>query len=84
MKEINGSYALRATFLEIQGDILKEYKTAMTKKVSLKLPGKTRWRSVIFCGESLFYNKAALKRLAITDGVILKNDVPANILDDSF
>ena len=48
------------------------------------MPGKTRWGSVIVCAESLIYNKAALKRLAITDKVILKSDVQANILDDSF
>ena len=84
VKEISSSHALRATFLEIQDNIVKENKTAMTKKVSLKLPGKTRWGSVIFCAESRLYNKAALKRLAITDKVILKSDVQANILDDSF
>ena len=70
VKETKSSHALRETFLEIQDNIVKENKTVMTKKVELKLIKKI--------------NKTALKRLAITDKVILKSDVQANILDDSF
>ena len=33
VKEINSSHTLRATFLEIQDNIVKENKTAMTKTV---------------------------------------------------
>lgn len=84
VKEINSSHLLKSTFTEIQDDMIKSDKTKKAKKVSLKLPGNTRWGSIIFCIESLLYNKKCLKRLVITDGVILKHRVQLNILDDNF
>ena len=43
-----------------------------------------RWGTILFNAESLLYNKKALKRLAITDGVILRHDIQIRILDDDF
>lgn len=84
VKEINDSHLLKSTFTEIQEDIIKSDKSKMTKKVFLKLPGNTRWGSIIFCIESLLYNIKCLKRLVVTDGVNLKHRVQSNIIDDNF
>ena len=82
--EVNSSHLSKATFNEIQDDIVKTDKTKKAKKVSLKLPGNTRWGSILFNAESLLYNKKALRRLAITDGVILGHEIHTSILDENF
>lgn len=52
------------------GDIMKaeafkyteeSEKDKKVQKVSLKLPGKTRWGPILFCAESLLYNKRDIK-----------------------
>lgn len=52
----------------------------------MKLPGATRWGSVIFCIESLFENRKALKTLAISDDLpaVLNKDVSTNVLPEDF
>ena len=84
VKEVNSSHLLKATFNEIQEDIVKTDKTKKSKKISLKLPGNTGWGTILFNAESLLYNKKALKRLAITDGIILRHDIQISILDEDF
>ena len=83
VNEINGSHVIRATFVKIQTEIYKS-ETSKRPKVSLKLPGKTRFGSIIFCAESVLFNKKALKTLDITENVILKDNVRRNILDENF
>ena len=75
VNEVNGSHILKAAFTEIQDDIVKADKTKKAKIVSLKHLGGTKWNSIFFCVESLLHDKKDLKRLAITEGVILRNDL---------
>lgn len=77
VKEVNASHLIRAKFTHIQTD-------RKQKVISLKLPGKTRWGSTIFCSESLLYNKVALKTLAISDDVCLKQQIKTDILSETF
>ena len=84
VKEVNSSHLSKATFNEIQDDIVRTDKTKKAKKVSLKFPGNTRCGSILFNAESLLYNKKALKRLAITYEVILRHDIHTSILDENF
>lgn len=49
-------------FVEIQKN-----NTEDTKKVTLKLPGKTRWGSNLRCLKSVFVNRVNLSRLAISE-----------------
>lgn len=77
VKEINSSHLTKAKFTEIQ-------RKRKQKVISLKLPGKTRWGSIIFCIESMLYNKVALKMLAISEDVFLKNKVKKDILSETF
>lgn len=77
VKEINGSHLTLAVFNQIQ----KEKKGSV---MSLKLPVKTRWGSILQCMESLNYCKYALKLLVVTEDATLKigNNVKRNCLDD--
>lgn len=82
VKEVTSSHTTKAVFVSIQEQRKLENKELQT--VSLKLPGNTRWGSMIFCIESLLANKQSLKMLTITEGIILKSNVKQTILSDEF
>ncbi|KAF2883163.1 hypothetical protein ILUMI_23011 [Ignelater luminosus] len=64
VKEINKSHCLSATFKKIQVE-----KNETKISISLKLPVKTRWGSIIHCLKSLLDIKYDLKALAICESV---------------
>jgi hypothetical protein len=85
VNEVNMSQVIRSTFTDIQ--IKKNvslHKPATA--ISLKLPVKTRWGSIIFCLRSLLDTKYALKQLAVVEELdrVLDKAVKATILDDSI
>jgi hypothetical protein len=61
VKDINNSHILRAKFDRIQKD-------KKGSSITLKLPVKTRWGSIISCFESLSDTKYFLKALAVEEG----------------
>lgn len=81
VNSINKSHCIKANFLKLQKIKSVELHAQI---VSLKLPGKTRWGSMVFCIESLLSNKQALKTLSITENIILKTEVKRTILADEF
>lgn len=78
VKKINRSHKLRAVFNKIQ----KEKKI----KLSLKLPGKTRWGSILFCFQSLLANRNVLELLVVCEALKDKigATIKAKVLDDRF
>ncbi|KAF2882968.1 hypothetical protein ILUMI_23196 [Ignelater luminosus] len=79
VKEINKSHILSATFKKIQ---VKKNETKIS--ISLKLPVKTRWGSIIHGLKSLLDTKYALKALAVCESVedILSKSISKLILDE--
>lgn len=79
VKTIKNSHILKALFDEISSE--KRFKD----QISLKLPGKTRWGSHLFCLESLQSNKVVLQTLAVNEKAQADLD-PSNkrkLLDDA-
>lgn len=78
IKEINNSHVLSATFRKIQVE-------KKGKSISLKLPCKTRWGSIIHSLKSLLDTKYALKSLAVCEDTedILNKRVSNLILDET-
>ncbi|PKB92587.1 hypothetical protein RhiirA5_444124, partial [Rhizophagus irregularis] len=74
---------------QVPSAILKRYQNSnYDKKISLKLPVKTRWRSSAICLNSLQLNQLAIE-LTITElsrnqTVRIDDDVKSIILDDGF
>lgn len=79
VKEVTGSHISLAQFNKIQ---LQNY----NKVLSLKLPVKTRWGSILNCINSLITSKSALQMLMVTEGENLKfsRNVKQNCLDDEI
>ena len=61
VKTIKRSRILQAIFDEISSG--KKFKD----QISLKLPGKTRWGSHLYCLQSLQSNKVVLQTLAVSE-----------------
>lgn len=80
VKAIKNSHKLNTAFIE------KQLTTDV--KVSLKLPVKTRWGSLVSCLESLKENKQTIKTMAIDETISdVINKVPTlkvNMLSDDF
>lgn len=78
VKTIKHSHILKALFDEISAE--KKFKD----RISLKMPGKTRWGSHLFCLESLQSNKAVLQTLVVNEKaqLQLKPEIKKRILDD--
>lgn len=79
VKTIKNSHVLLALFSEIAAE-----KKAFKDRVSLKLPGKTRWGSHLYCLESLQSNKAVLQTLVVNEKAQanLKPEIKKRVLDD--
>lgn len=79
VKTVKHSHVLLALFNEISAE-----KKAFKDRVSLKLPGKTRWGSHLFCFESLKSNKVVLQTLVVNEKSqpYLKPEMKKRVLDD--
>lgn len=79
VKTITHSHILKALFDEISAAD-KMFKD----RISLKVPGKTRWGSHLFCLESLQSNKVVLQKVVVSENAqsYLKPEVKKRILDD--
>lgn len=80
VKQIIRSHYVLAKFTKLQ-------KQKSITNISLKLPRKTRWGSILYCIRSLMANKFTLKVLAVTEGIenYLTPSVLESILnEDSF
>lgn len=79
VKTITHSHILKALFDEILAAD-KKFKD----RISLKVPGKTRWGSHLLCLESLQSNKVALQTLVVSEKAqsYLKPEIKKRILDD--
>lgn len=76
VKTIKHSHILQAIFDEIASE--KRFKD----RISLKLPGKTRWGSHLFCLQSLQSNKVVLQTLAVSEKAELEPSMKRRLLDD--
>lgn len=76
IKTVKNSRILQALFDKIQSE--KKFKD----RVSLKLPGKTRWGSNLFCLQSMLSNKSVLQKLAVSEETELSSDMKRKLLDD--
>lgn len=79
VKDINNVHILKATLLNIQ--------KSTNKVISLKMPVKTRWASLVSCLQSLIQNQKSLRKLAWSEDkhIIDKlGDLKLLILDFSF
>ncbi|CAH1112832.1 unnamed protein product [Psylliodes chrysocephalus] len=76
VKTIKNSHVLKALFGRFQ--LEKSQKT----RVSLKLPGQTRWGSNLFCLQSLLSNKYALQKLAVSEEAEISSEMKRQILND--
>lgn len=77
VKTIKNSHILKALFDEISSE--KRFKD----RISLKLPGQTRWGSHLFCLESLQSNKVVLQTLAVNEKADLDPSIKRTLLDDA-
>lgn len=79
VKTIKQSHVLSALFAEISAE-----KKPFKDRVSLKLPGRTRWGSHLFCLESLKSNKVILQTLVVSENArpYLKPEIKKRVLDD--
>lgn len=77
VKTIKNSHILKALFNEISSE--KRFKD----RISLKLPGQTRWGSHLFCLESLQSNKVVLQTLAVNEKADLDPSIKRTLLDDA-
>lgn len=77
VKTIKNSHILKALFDEISSQ--KRFKD----RISLKLPGQTRWGSHLFCLESLQSNKVVLQTLAVNEKADLDPSIKRTLLDDA-
>lgn len=62
VKQIIRSHCVQAKFTKLQ-------KQKNVTNISLKLPGKTRWGSILYCFRRLLANKFTLKALAVSEGI---------------
>lgn len=76
VKTIKNKHTLKALFDRFQLD--KKFKD----RVSLKLPGQTRWGSTLFCLQSLMSNKSVLQKLAVSEEAEISPDMKRQLLDD--
>lgn len=76
VKTIKNSHILHALFDKIQSE------KRSNERISLKLPGKTRWGSSLFCLQSLLANKSVLQKLAVSEEAELTPDIKRRLLDD--
>lgn len=74
---LKNSHLLKAIFDRLQSE--KKFKD----RISLKLPGTTRWGSHLFCLESLQANKSVLQKLAVSEEADISADLKRHILDDA-
>jgi len=72
VKEIIRSHYVQAKFTKLQ-------KQNNLTTVSLKLPVKTRWGSILYCIRSLMANKFTLKVLAVAEGI--ENHLSPGVLE---
>lgn len=77
VKKIKNSHVLKALFDEIAKE--KNPKGGL----SLKLPGKTRWGSHLFCLKSVQANKVVLQTLAVNEKADLEPALKRKLLDDA-
>lgn len=77
VKTVKNSHLLKAIFDRLQSE--KKFKD----RISLKLPGTTRWGSHLFCLESLQVNKSVLQKLAVSEEADISADLKRRILDDA-
>lgn len=77
VKTVKNSNLLKAIFDRLLSE--KKFKD----RISLKLPGTTRWGSHLFCLESLQANKTVLKKLAVSEEADSSADLKRRILDDA-
>lgn len=77
VKTVKNSHLLKAIFDRLQSE--KKFKD----RISLKLPGTTRWGSHLFCLESLQANKSVLQKLAVSEEADISADLKRRILDDA-
>lgn len=76
VKTVKKSHVLNGEFKQKQ----KEKGVA----VSLKLAGKTRWGSILFCLQSLQKNKSVLQSLAVDEHSAMPNAVKRLMLSEAF
>lgn len=77
VKTIKNSHILKALFDQISAE-----KKKFKDRVTLKLPGKTRWGSHLFCIKSLLANKVVLQTLAVSEQAELSTEMKRRLLDD--
>lgn len=77
VKTVKNSHLLKAIFDRLQSE--KKFKD----RISLKLPGNTRWGSHLFCLQSLHVNKSVLQKLAVSEEADISPDLKRRILDDA-
>lgn len=77
VKEVTASHLNLAQFNKIQNQ-------NGGKVITLKLPVKTRWGSILHCLKSLWENKNSLQILMVTEGVKFSKNVKKNCLDDEI
>lgn len=75
VKEVTSSHVTLAQFNKIQ---IQNTSTS----ISLKLPVKTRWGSVLHCIQSLVACKNALQMLVVSENINISKNVKRNCLDD--
>jgi hypothetical protein len=76
VKSIRNSHILKALFDRFQLD--KKFED----RLSLKLPGQTRWGSNLFCLQSLLANKSVLQKLAVSEEAEISPEMKRQLLDD--
>lgn len=81
VKTLKCRHILKALFGEISAAD-KMFKD----RISLKVPGKTKWESHLFCLESLQSNKVVLQTVVVSEKAqsYLKPEIKKRILDDVF
>lgn len=77
IKTVKKSHILQALFSHIQSE--KKFKD----RITLKLPGNTRWGSHLFCLQSFLSNKSVLQKLAVSEEADLPSDMKRRLLDDN-
>lgn len=78
-KYIKKQHVIYAAFKQVQND-----KYPKNKISSLKIPGKTRWGSIVMTLKSVIQNKEALQYTVLKADLQIDQKIKKYILDDSF
>lgn len=78
-KYIKKHHVIYAAFSNVQAE-----KYARNKIITLKVPGKTRWGSMVLTLDSLLKNKEALQHTVLMEELKIDIKIKKNVLDDDF